>query len=121
MKKLLFTTLVTGLAFILFASLGTNNNQKNHKIPKDVMKVLDKSCYGCHNSESRNEDAREELSFDKWDKLTPIKKLSKLKEIKETVVEEEMPPQRFLKKYPDKKLSEKETQILMDWVKKEMK
>jgi hypothetical protein len=44
-----------------------------------------------------------------------------LKEIAEVVEENEMPPAKFLEKNPDKKLTDAEKKILMDWANSEAK
>ena len=48
-----------------------------------------------------------------------IKKVGKLKEICETTTKEEMPPEKFLNKFPHKKLSDEQVSVLCNWVKTE--
>lgn len=102
----------------VFAS-NKSENENSPKLPDNVNIIIQKSCYGCHNSDSRNEDAKEELDFKTMDKLSLMKKISAYKNIGETVSENEMPPKKFLEKRPEKKLSEEEKQVLVDWAKKE--
>ena len=49
------------------------NNFRTSKIemPEDIKTIVDKSCYGCHNKESRSEKGKEKL---KWDALDEISK-----------------------------------------------
>lgn len=89
------------------------------EMPENIKAIVDKSCFGCHNSESQNEDAKEDLNFSTFNELSKIKKLGTLKHISEVVEKGEMPPKRFLERFPDKKLSEEETNMLTEWVKKE--
>ena len=122
MKKMnviagLFLTFVF-TSFILTASESEPQNPPT-KMPDNVKAIIDKSCFACHNSDSENEDAREELNFTTFDKLSKIGKIGALKHIGETVEEGEMPPRRFLERNPDKKLTENEVKVLTDWVKKE--
>lgn len=112
--------------FFLFASLlsVTADKQKKDnatKLPDNVKSIIDKSCFDCHNTDSRNEDAKEELDFKKINSLSLMKKVSAYKHIRETIEENEMPPKKFLKKNPEKKLTNKERNILIAWAKKEAK
>lgn len=121
MKKAYSFIFVLAAAFILsgFIFSSHSNPENKDKMPENVKAIVDKSCFGCHNSGSKNEDAKEALDFKKLDKLSLIKKISAYKQIEETVVENEMPPKRFLEKQPEKKLSEEEKKILVSWAKKE--
>jgi len=88
-------------------------------VPADVKKVIDNKCYGCHNSESKNEKGKKKLSFDKLSALSVAKQVGKYEEIHEVVTEAKMPPKKFLAKYPDKALSADETKALLTWAKDE--
>lgn len=117
--------LFSGILFLVFSIsssvLAVEGLDKGttSKLPENVNVIIQKSCYGCHNSDSRNEDAKEELDFNKMDKLSLMKKISAYKNIGETVEENEMPPKKFLEKRPEKKLSEEEKLVLINWAKKE--
>ena len=87
----------------------------------DVKAVIEKSCFGCHNTDSKNDKAKEKLDLKTLDNLTTPKMIHALREINEVVEENEMPPEKFLAKYPDKKLSDAEKKLLMDWASKEAK
>jgi mono/diheme cytochrome c family protein len=106
---------------VTFVATATENKVAKPavKMPENVKVIIDKSCFGCHNTDSKNEDAKEELDFKTLDGLTTVKKIGALKHIAEAVEKGEMPPKRFLEKNPDKKLNALEVQILTDWVKKE--
>ena len=99
----------------------TKNAESAPAMPDNVKAIIDKSCFGCHNTGSKNEDAKKELDFKTFDNLTMVKKIGTLKEIGETVEKGEMPPKRFLERYPEKKLTDAEVKILTDWVKSESK
>lgn len=117
MKKTSVLFLFLFAATLVFAN--PDSGQKVKTMPDNVKAIIENSCYGCHNSESKNEDAKEELSFDKLNDLSKIKKIGSYKHIGETIEKNEMPPKRFLERFPDKKLSDDEKKILMDWAKKE--
>lgn len=89
------------------------------KMPENVKAIIDKSCFGCHNTNSKNEDAKEELDFKTLEDLSAMKKIGAYKHIGEVVEEAEMPPKKFLEKYPDKSLTDEEKNILIAWAKKE--
>jgi hypothetical protein len=84
-------------------------------IPDDVSAILDKSCFGCHNMEAKSDKAKKKLLLDKMGELSPAKLVGKLGEISDVVKENEMPPEKFLAKYPDKKLTEEESKRLIEW------
>ena len=107
----------------MFSHIGLANSpetkEKLKGVPENVKSIIENSCYGCHNSESKNEDAREELNFDNLDELSKIKKIGSYKHIGETVEKNEMPPKRFLERYPDKSLTDDQKKVLIEWAKKE--
>jgi hypothetical protein len=122
MKKKSLTSVLTVLfLFVAVSAMSTEKPTKKspEQMPDNVKAIIDKSCFGCHNTNSKNEDAKESLDFKKITGLSDIKKISAYKNIGETVGDNDMPPKRFLKKYPDKALTDKEKQELIAWAKKE--
>lgn len=102
------------------ASAGiTPTGTKATAMPDNVKAIIEKSCIGCHNTDSKNDKAKEALDLKTMESLSKQKMVHALKEIGETVEENEMPPAKFLEKYPDKKLTDAEKKILIDWSKKE--
>jgi uncharacterized membrane protein len=91
------------------------------KMPDNVKAVIDKSCFGCHNSDSQNDKAKDKLNFSTFDSLAKNKMIASYKNMAETLEENEMPPAKFLEKYPDKKLTDAEKKILIDWANNEAK
>ena len=89
------------------------------KMPDNVKAIIDKSCFGCHNTDSKNEDAKEDLDFKELDSLSDLKKISAYKHIGDVVKKNEMPPEKILEKRPEMKLTKEEKKILIDWAKKE--
>lgn len=90
-------------------------------MPDQVKTIVDKSCIGCHNTNSRNEDAKKKLDFNKLDSLSKVKMIGTYNEIAEVLEKEEMPPKKFLQRFPDKALTDAEKKTLMNWAKKETK
>ena len=120
-KKLILPCLLTLFVFSAIVTSAGNNaaNDESAEMPEKVQVVVDKSCFGCHNTGSKNDDAKEKLDFKKLEGLSLIKKVSAYKNIEEAVEENEMPPKKFLERRPEKKLTDAEKKILMDWAKAE--
>ncbi|PLX09986.1 MAG: hypothetical protein C0598_11415 [Marinilabiliales bacterium] len=122
MKKLFFTFLIagTGLLFLNFTTpsedkLAKVTSDNAIEIPDNVQSILDNSCYGCHNSDSKNQKGRDKLSFDKLNDIKTYKAIGKLTDIADVVAEGEMPPKKFLKNYPDRALSAEDKETLKNW------
>ncbi len=88
-------------------------------IPADVEKILDRSCYGCHTTGAKAEDAVKAVDFKKWEELKPTKKVGALNEIKEVIEKDAMPPEKIIKKYPEMALSEDDKEMILKWVSEE--
>ncbi len=128
MKRKTVFALISVAAFIVFAALSPSS-QNNPKLtdppqekapdlgfPADVQDVIMKSCYGCHNDDAKSVKAKMKLNFSKWDGLKDTKKIKKLDNICKTMEERDMPPKKFLNKYPDRKLSDEEIKLVCKWV-----
>ena len=61
------------------------------EIPEEVNAVLENHCFGCHNSESRNEKGRDKLSIDKLGDLPKGKLAAKLNKMVEELEEKCLP------------------------------
>lgn len=125
MKNLIF--IFSGIAILLFsfafinneeAAISENTQAYKVEISEDVNKVIENSCIGCHNTDSKNTKGKNKLNFDelKDGSLPKGKFLGKLGGIKKAVEEGNMPPEKFLNKNPDRALSEADTKLLLDWV-----
>ncbi len=125
MKKTLLT-IVTGLFFagIFTVSSGfqTKTTQKEVNppeglitIPDNVNTILQNKCFDCHNSKSESMKAKMKLKIDHLATLKKKKIISKLDNIAEAVEEKDMPPKKFLKKYPEQALTDEEAKTLIDW------
>ncbi len=87
-------------------------------IDAKVKPIIDAKCLGCHSADSKNEKAKEKLI---WANLSTMDKkaaASALDEVVEVIEKNEMPPAKFLERYPDKKLTEKEAKSLRKWADK---
>ncbi|MGQ8337991.1 heme-binding domain-containing protein [Sunxiuqinia sp. A32] len=122
MKKLnVFTGLF--LAF-LFSFIVVRAEEKkvpanaDYKMPAKVKTVIDNKCFGCHNTDSRNEDAKKELDFKTLDGLSKVKKVGAFNHITKVLEEGTMPPKKLIERKPEQALTEKEMKILTNWVEK---
>ena len=118
MKKVLVLIVMVGGLFSLFQSFNPNTNPAG-EIPEEVNKVLVSSCYDCHTTNAKNQDARDALDFEKWDDYRVTKKIGLLGKINQLVEEDKMPPAKYLGFKPDRKLSEMQKQLISDWTRKE--
>jgi uncharacterized membrane protein len=118
-RKSLFSVFIFSALF----AFATEKPQetKTVKMPDDVKAIIDKSCFGCHNSDSQNEKGKDKLNLSTFDTLTKNKMIASYRKMAEAVEENEMPPAKFLEKNPNKKLTDAEKKILMDWANSEAK
>ena len=84
-----------------------------------VYEIVKTSCFDCHLSNSKNNKARKAMAFDFISRMTMMKQISKLNEICKEINEGNMPPQKYLDKFPERKLTEAQIQAVCDWVKSE--
>ena len=126
MKKIVVLTIVAlvGLAFYNFSSPVLKKSEHlvvvdSIAMPDNVKAIVENSCYGCHNSESKSEKGKKKLQFDQLDKLSAFKAVGKLSDIQEVLQKGKMPPEKFLEKYPDHALKDDQKQTLMNWAKEE--
>ncbi len=127
MKNIFLALSASFLAMAIFLSFTTGTKQLpapgNDEIlnlfPTEVSTILNNSCFQCHNSDSKNVDAKKGLNFSEWKKYSVIKKVGKLKKVCETITEDEMPPEKFLERFPHKKLTDEQVKLLCKWVKEE--
>jgi uncharacterized membrane protein len=122
-NKRFFPILLVVFLFASFLASATviPTKTKAVNMPDDVKAIIENKCFGCHNTDSKNDKAKEKLDLKTIDSLTSPKMISALKDIAEVIDENEMPPAKFLEKYPDKKLTDAERKTLMDWANKEAK
>ena len=118
MKKQIAGVLLGGMGLLLFLSFN-QGNRADDVFPEEIGAILKSSCLGCHNAEARSEDAKKAVQFDQWNDFRVTKKIGILETMGEVLEEGKMPPEKFLEKNPDKKLSKEQQKLLVDWTKKE--
>ena len=120
-RNLLFPIALIAVAVIFQSSVLFNENNSvagDLNIPENVKSVLDNKCFGCHNMESQSDKAKDKLLLDKLGDLSKTKLIAKLGDIAEVAGEGSMPPEKFLEQKPEKKLTEDEQKLLVDWAEK---
>ena len=123
MKKYLFLFIAATLGFGLISFTQQSSNEpsgdmpidKHFEIPDNVQQVIDKSCFGCHNSDSQSEKGKKKLQWDKLGDLKTYKLVGKLTDIADVVANSDMPPEKFLAKKPEATLTAVEKKLLAEW------
>lgn len=88
------------------------------KIPKKINSIIQAKCYGCHNTESKNKRPKDKLNWDELTSMPADQQAEKLADIQKVLEKGSMPPDRFLEKQPDMKLTDKETANMKKWAAK---
>jgi len=126
--KAILPLLMLGITFVLFSF--TKDSNENYvqttltepiEIPKEVKAILDHKCMECHSNDSKGGISKMKINFDKLangDYATG-KTISKLEKITKALTKGKMPPQKFLNKYPGKKLTDDESKLLLSWAAKQ--
>jgi uncharacterized membrane protein len=122
MKKFGFPLLVTALMLMFMGFVIPTNTDKPVKstksklvIPDTVQQVIDQSCYACHHTGAKSEKAIKALNFDKLTKLSTFKLVGKLQDIGDVISDEDMPPEKFLVKHPEKALTAEQKNLMVNW------
>lgn len=104
------------VAGILLSSKSIKSDTQTGVFYSDsVKKVIDDKCYGCHSDKGKSEKAKDKLMWDKLPGLERPKVISTLDKIIEVVRDNDMPPEEFLKKFPEAKLLTAEKELIMSW------
>ncbi len=123
MKNLFLAIIVVSFGTTAMSFIGSKSNDyvktigqnAQYEVPSDVQEIIDNSCFGCHNSDSKSTKGKMKLKFDKMSDLKISKLIGKLNNIHDVVVEDDMPPKKFLEKYPEKVLSKKNKEKISTW------
>lgn len=98
-------------------------SSENIDIPDDVKSIIDNKCITCHSNESSNYKAKMKMNFEKFTngKYSNGKLVSKLGKIAKKLNANKMPPEKYLVENPDKKLTDDETKLLLNWAAEQRK
>jgi hypothetical protein len=128
MKRILISGIAVSFALLAlmaftYPTLYHNNPQEKpaSAFPEDVEKVLQTSCFDCHTDAASNAKAKMKLNFSKWGELSDSKKIGKMESISEVIKKGDMPPGKYLEKYPDHALNPEQKSLIDTWVTEESK
>ena len=116
MKKRVAMIVLAGGMFILFQS-NLPEPELSSPIPEEVSTLLKSSCYDCHTTGSRSEDALKAVNFSEFENYRVSKKVAVLGDIYKMVDQGKMPPEKYLKNNPEKELSDVQKKLICDWTK----
>jgi hypothetical protein len=124
MKKRVNTAIMIFSAFLTLAAFtytsGSDTNPPQEKaaavFPEEVQKILETSCFDCHSDASSNVKSKGKLNFSKWGDLSDTKKVGKMEAINEEIKEGNMPPEKYVSKYPDHALTQEGKDLINQWV-----
>jgi hypothetical protein len=118
MKKQSALILLGGMGLLLLMSFNQGRTSPE-AFPEEIGAILKSSCYDCHTSSAKSEDAKKAVQFDLWEDYRLTKKVGLLGKIGEIVEEGKMPPKKYLEHKPDRKLTEDQKKQLLEWTKNE--
>jgi len=124
MNKIITLFSIALVAIVSLSSLDLAENttiissEDTFEIPENINAIFDKSCYGCHNSESSNMKAKMKLKLDGLTTMKKSKMISKLSKIAKEVEKGDMPTKKFIENYPENVPTSEEKAILIDWARK---
>lgn len=92
-------------------------------IPENVRSIIDNKCINCHSTESKSQKSKMKMNFDKFTngKYSNSKLVSKFGKITKELNKNDMPPEKYLAKNPDKTLTKEESELLISWATKQRK
>lgn len=118
MKK--YAIISTLVLFISVLFIRANRSETSKYVyPDNVKAIIDNSCYGCHSEKGQSDKAKKALRWDKFGELSKAKKVAALDGIIEVMENGDMPPEKFVEKYPDTKPSADDIKTLIKWANKE--
>lgn len=118
MKKTLQLSALLLAAFLLLP--GFMAKPKPY-FPKKVNAIIQAKCYGCHSADGKSQKAKDKLMWDDLAGMAKEQQLEKIQSIQKVLEKGSMPPEKFLEKMPEKKLTDKETAALAKWAGKTAK
>lgn len=141
-KKLLIGFIIVFIAAQVFQPSKNEGSASSPKdvtrtvtVPEEIFTILKISCYDCHSNHTSYlwydrispvswwvanhiKEGKIELNFTEFGNYSAKKQLKKLKEIRETVKQDEMPLSSYLLMHRDAKLTDTQKSMLIDWTKK---
>ncbi len=116
MKKKIALIVIAGGMFILFQS-NLPDPELISQIPEEVGTLLESTCYDCHTTGAKSEDALKAVNFNEWEGYRVSKKVAVLGDICKVLEKGKMPPEKYLKSHPDKQFTDAQKKLICDWTK----
>ena len=102
-------------------------------VPQAVETVLERACYDCHSNKTKwpwysgvaplswwivdhVNEGREHLNFSEWERMNPEDQKEAMEEIIEEVEEQEMPLSSYVLGHPEAALTNRDIEVLREWV-----
>lgn len=121
LSLLMIAVLVTVITFMQLTTKKTSGLKNTEEttdefvLPENIKAIVDKSCFGCHSADGKSDEAKEALRWDQMGEYDKEKLIAVYDEIIEVIEEMEMPPKKFLERFPDARPSDEEYAALLDW------
>ena len=122
MKKNILFILLPFMAVVVLVAAQNNplapvtpQEELSSDWPEEVKDLIKTSCYDCHTKDASGEKSKKALNFSTWEDYKLTKKIGKLNDISEVLKEKKMPPKKYLEKFPDKALSDKQIGVITNW------
>jgi hypothetical protein len=87
--------------------------------PDSVQKVFESSCFDCHSDKSSNDKALSKMNLSEWGQLSVAKKVGKMQDIIDMINKGDMPPAKWVSKYPDRAPGKEQKDVLIKWATEE--
>ncbi len=110
-------TFTTGRSF--FNPVNPPQEKVTPDFPDSVQKVFESSCFDCHSDRSANDKALSKMNLSEWGQLSAAKKVGKMQDIIDKLNKGDMPPAKYVAKYPDRAPSKDQKDILIKWATEE--
>jgi len=129
MKKLFALVITIGLFVSIAAVLSAQRQDVNSvnppetgpkpDFPENILKIVERSCFDCHSDNSGNFAAKGKLNYSSWNEYSTARKISRLDAICNMITKGKMPKKGFVKKHPEKALSQEEKETICKWASEE--
>lgn len=83
-------------------------------VPDNVKAILDNSCLPCHGTDGKFK-AKIKWNYDKTAGMKTAKMVGKLSKVVTKLEKGKMPPAKFQTNNPDRKLTDADKKVLIDW------
>lgn len=114
-NTLLSLILIITAGFIVVAFTNPPQEKPAAQFPADIQKIFETSCFDCHTDLSSNPKSKGKLNFTTWDSLSAAKKVGKLQDISDVVSKGDMPPGKYLEKFPEKAITKEQKDLVIKW------